>query len=129
VNPDQWDGFPQERTRLYEALGRAKGRPVVLSGDLHSAWFRELRHRRRHIAHELTSPSVAGESYAFAFRRRTHLPATLLRSAIRVFNRGIEMLELDRHGHLLLDVTRERIDATFVLDQPNERRTVTIDRQ
>jgi alkaline phosphatase D len=129
VNPDQWDGFPEERERLYAALGRARGRAVVLSGDLHSAWFRELRHRRRRIGHELTCPAVAGESYAYAFRRRTHLPALVLRTAITMFNRGIEVLELDRHGHLLLDVTPDRIDATFVLDQPSECRTVTIDRR
>jgi alkaline phosphatase D len=105
VNPDQWDGFPEERERLYDLLSRGQSSTVVLSGDLHSAWFRLLRHRRRHVAHELTCPAVAGESYAFAFRRRTHLPAFVLRAVIMLLNRGIELVELDRHGHLLLDVT------------------------
>jgi phosphodiesterase/alkaline phosphatase D-like protein len=47
VNPDQWDGFPAERTQLYAALASSRPQPVLLSGDLHSAWFREVRDRRR----------------------------------------------------------------------------------
>lgn len=116
VNPDQWDGFEEERRRLYELLSSSASRAVVLSGDLHSAWSRELRHDGRTIAHELTCPSVAGETYAQAFRTRTHLPGWVLRAAIKTWNRGIDLLALDSHGHLLLDVTPTELTATFVLD-------------
>ena len=46
------------------------------------------------------------------------MPAVVLRSVIKLLNRGIDILELDRHGHLLLDITPDRVDATFVLDRP-----------
>jgi alkaline phosphatase D len=111
VNPDQWDGFPQERARLFDLLRRGSATPLLLSGDLHSAWSRRLD-----VGHELTCPSVAGETYADAFRSRTHLPPWVLRTAIRTLNRGIDLLRLDGHGCLLLDVRPDVIAATFSFD-------------
>lgn len=115
VNPDQWDGYPGERLRLYELLAQASPRSVVLSGDLHSGWSRSLRHRGATIAHEFTSPSISGETYGASFRARTRLPTVALRLALRMFNRGIDLLELDRHGYLVCEVTPQRFSTTFVL--------------
>ena len=57
------------------------------------------------------------------------MPAAVLRALIKLLNRGIDVLELDRHGHLLLDITPDWVVATFVLDRPLERRTVTFGRE
>ena len=41
LHDDQWDGYPAERgaaDRLGSRPGRAGGRTVLLSGDVHSSW-------------------------------------------------------------------------------------------
>ena len=114
INPDQWDGFPRERQRLTDVLRSARGRPVVLSGDLHAGWSRELRDGDRAVAHELTAPSISGTSYATAVRQRTGMPGWLLHRLLDRFNPGIDHLDLRRHGFLVVDVTPDTLTATFV---------------
>ncbi len=43
-NPDAWDGYPAMRTRLLNFLATERpNNPVVLSGDIHSAWAADLK--------------------------------------------------------------------------------------
>ena len=39
---DMWDGYPQDRQRLYGLIRQAKANVVVLSGDSHAFWANEL---------------------------------------------------------------------------------------
>jgi alkaline phosphatase D len=114
VNPDQWDGFPAERRRLIDVLDGAQGTPVLLSGDLHAGWSRRLLHHGRTIAHELTAPSISGTTFAEAVQERTGLPGRIVRRIVRWLNPGIDHVDLDRHGFLLVDVAPEQLTATFV---------------
>ena len=114
VNPDQWDGFPAERRRLVELLGRVSGTPVLLSGDLHAGWARRLVDGDRTVAHEFTSPSLSGTTFAEAVRGETGLPAWFVDQLIRRLNPGIDHVDLRRHGFLVIDVTRDEFTATFV---------------
>lgn len=44
VSMDQWSGYPVARDRLLQEIaGRAPGRTVVLTGDIHSNWVNDLR--------------------------------------------------------------------------------------
>jgi alkaline phosphatase D len=117
INPDQWDGYPDARRRLSGILDRADGRPVVLSGDLHAGWSRALidGDDGHVVAHEFTSPSISGTTFAAAVRRRTLLPRRVIGWIIDRLNPGIDLLELDQHGYLVLDITPERWTTTFVL--------------
>ena len=114
VNPDQWDGFPAARRRLVDLLDQVPGTAVLLSGDLHAGWARALLEGDRTIAHEFTSPSISGTTFAEAVRDTTWLPAWLVDRMIRRLNAGIDHLDLRRHGFLVVDVTVERFTATFV---------------
>ncbi|MEL7313190.1 MAG: alkaline phosphatase D family protein [Pseudomonadota bacterium] len=43
LNVDAWDGYRASRDRLFQALEQFRpGNPVVLTGDIHSAWGAEL---------------------------------------------------------------------------------------
>lgn len=43
LNVDAWDGYQSARDRLFAVLDQARpGNPVVLTGDIHSAWGAEL---------------------------------------------------------------------------------------
>lgn len=130
VNPDQWDGYPEDRERLYAVLRRAAGRAVVLSGDLHSGWSRTLIERGAHgqqVGHEFTAPSISGHTYARAVQRRLPIPSGLLDAWLRRLNPGIDHLDLTRHGFLVCDVTLDEFVTTFVTHD-GERTTRTLRR-
>jgi alkaline phosphatase D len=42
INFDQWDGYQQSRSRLYDAVSASDSKLVVLTGDIHSSWANEL---------------------------------------------------------------------------------------
>lgn len=71
VSMDQWSGYPVARDRLLGAIAtRAKGRTVVLSGDIHASYVNELqagfdRPGRPVVAAEFvgTSISSGGDGY------------------------------------------------------------------
>ncbi len=43
-NPDQWDGYGQNRQRILDFMApRAAKNPVVITGDIHSAWAYDLK--------------------------------------------------------------------------------------
>ena len=110
VNAGQWDGYPAERRRLFDMLGRT-GWPTdvaVLSGDIHSSWAADLP-----VGAEFVSPSVTTDNFA-----RTVLPAVPGLSAVarRIFlsqNRHIRLADLNRHGYVTVDVSAERIQADW----------------
>jgi alkaline phosphatase D len=114
VNPDQWDGYPSERRRLVDLLDQAGGTPVLLSGDLHAGWSRQLLDGDRTVAHEFTAPSISGCSFADAVREKTSLPAWFVDRAVRSLNPGVDHVDLQRHGFLVVDVTRDELAVTFV---------------
>lgn len=127
VNPDQWDGFQGDRERLYGLLRSATGRQVVLSGDLHSGWSRTLSDGDGAVAHEFTSPSISGSTYAAAVREHLPMPTSLLARWLRWLNPGIDHLDLDRHGYLVFDVTSTDFVTTFVTDD-GARHEITLHR-
>ncbi|MDW3212736.1 MAG: alkaline phosphatase D family protein [Ilumatobacteraceae bacterium] len=129
VNPDQWDGYEADRERLYGKLRAAAGRSVVLSGDLHSGWSRTLSDGDGAVAHEFTSPSISGTTYAEAVRDalRLPVPSGLVRRWLQRLNPGIDHLDLDRHGYLVCDVTPNQFVTTFVTAD-GERHTITLHR-
>lgn len=114
VNPDQWDGYPHDRDRLYDVMRSVPGRSVILSGDLHSGWSRTLSDVGHQVAHEFTSPSISGTTYARLVRQQLPIPPRLLTAWLRTINRGIGHLDLVRHGYLVCDVTPQRFTTTFV---------------
>jgi alkaline phosphatase D len=59
---DAWSGYPAARARLLrEVAGRAAGRTVVLTGDIHSAWVNEIRHDDLRARDRRAGPPVAVE--------------------------------------------------------------------
>ena len=128
VNPDQWDGYVADRDRLYRLLRTVPGRPVVVSGDLHSAWARTLADEGVPVTTEFTVPSISGLTYAAAVREKLPIPTRLLRWWLTRLNHGIDHLDLDTHGFVVCDVTPDRFETTFVMVD-GKRHTVVLDRE
>jgi alkaline phosphatase D len=115
THPDQWDGYAPSRARLLGLLrGEAIDNVVILTGDAHSSWAFDIAEGpfdaatydaatgRGSLAVEFVAPSVSSP-YTFdgneGYAEHPHL----------------KFVELLRHGYVLVDVTRERVQAQWYL--------------
>ncbi|MGQ0743575.1 MAG: alkaline phosphatase D family protein [Acidimicrobiales bacterium] len=128
INPDQWDGYPAERSRLLAAGARnSSGNPlVILAGDLHSSWAGEIAGREgngdgaagRGAAVEFVTPAVSSTPFA-----RLMLPALPGAAGaamawagarwMQAQNPHLRFCDLVERGYLVLDIRPERIQADW----------------
>ena len=128
VNPDQWDGYPPARERLFDLIDPQprllNGPPanvVVLTGDIHSAWASD-------IARDPNNPDVGGGGYDAATGQgaiavefvATSItspgiadPDGTLAALVQTQNPHVKHVDLQQHGYLLLDVTPERVVGEY----------------
>jgi alkaline phosphatase D len=117
LNPGQWDGYPDERERLLQAMAPAAGGLVVLSGDLHSSWASEIPAGADGAGHpvavEFGAPAVSAPTFARAVAPKLPGGVAALRTVLRSQNSHLRWCDLEAHGYFTLDVTPERIQADF----------------
>ena len=101
-NLDQWDGYPAARNRiLSHVMSRAIPNPVVLTGDVHSAWIADLKAdfadpTSATVGTEFVTSSITADN-PFANQLRFLLPSN---DHIRYYD--------GRHGYMRCEVTPER---------------------
>lgn len=116
-NLDVWDGYPVARRRVLDMIGAEKITDLaILTGDAHSSWAMdvpkpETRYDARtgagSAAVELVSPAVSSSPMnAVAVLRER---GSLLKLAVP----HLKFLEGDSRGYILVDVTRERLQADW----------------
>jgi alkaline phosphatase D len=119
---DTWDGYVAARQRLLDFFERQRPRnPVVLSGDVHTAWAAYLKQdplqqRGRVFAPEFIAPSITSAS---ALEALEDLPQVLARNPhVRYFD--------SRRGYLACEVDdrRWRSDYQLVLDVASQHSAV-----
>jgi alkaline phosphatase D len=109
---DQWDGYPQERRQLIEAIGELDVQNVVvLSGDVHVGLAAELAEdpHMPPVAVEFVNTSITSQNLddKMGWAPRTEslaLEATLLGGMPH-----LRYIDLDSHGYSIVDVNRERV--------------------
>ncbi|MEN3308683.1 MAG: alkaline phosphatase [Micromonosporaceae bacterium] len=114
ANLDQWDGYMPQRTRLLQFLADAQiGNPVVLSGDIHSTWFSDLKldfnnPASASVAVEFVSTSISSD-FPVAFDAPLKLANPILNPHVKYFD-GL------KRGYLRCDVGRDvwRTDVRVV---------------
>jgi alkaline phosphatase D len=121
VNPDQWDGYPPCRDRVFDMIDAAGGNVVILTGDIHSAWANDL-------SRDPNNPDVAAGGYdpsTGAGSRAVEFVATSISSPslvdpdpiyyqiISSQNPHVRHADLERRGYLLLDLQPERVVGEF----------------
>jgi alkaline phosphatase D len=112
--PDKWDGYPGERTALFDALARnGVDGTVVLSGDVHSSWANEVaptladaragtgRRLVEFVAPSVTSPFLPAAATEFVAGR------------VQAANPWVRWLDVERRGWLELDITRAAVQADW----------------
>lgn len=107
INMDAWDGYPAARTRLLRGLAERRiVNPVVLTGDVHTAWAGQLRAApdgpvvaTEYVATSISSGGDGGET-------RPGVDALMARNPdLRYFN--------DRRGYCLHEASAARLETTF----------------
>lgn len=120
-NGDQWDGYPAERTRVYNHIIQNDIKNVVvLTGDIHSSWANDLPTASYNsstgagsLGVEFVTPSVTSPGL--------NLPGGA--AAIQLANSHIKFCNLNQKGFILLDVNKNRTQADWffvsTIDQPS----------
>lgn len=148
VNVDQWDGYPADRARLFEAVRGLDGGDevtdlVVLTGDIHTTWAGDLHPdptnpltydregtglpgATRNVGVEFVTPSITSEN----FENLPEPAVAALTAGIPVTNRHIKFVDLVAHGYNVLDVTAERVQSDWyavdtVLEPSDAERPLT----
>lgn len=117
LSTDMWDGYPAARARVLDFLAREPVANVaVLTGDLHSSWALDVPRNpwaapaspaAQSLAVELVTPAISSPPLFADASLRDRAP--LLRKVAP----HLRYLEGDSHGYILLDLTRERLQAEF----------------
>jgi len=117
LSSDMWDGYPAARARVLDFLGQEQIADVaILSGDLHSAWANDLPSNpwapagspaTRSLAVEILTPAISSPPLFTDATLRARAP--LLRQSAP----HVRHLDGDGNGYVVLDITRERLQADF----------------
>jgi alkaline phosphatase D len=116
---DPWDGYPAARDRLLDAItSNGLGSCVVLSGDAHAAFARDLK---RDFGDRLAAP-IATEFCATSITTRRRPPDAI--DAILRDNPHIHFGDTTHRGYVVIDVTAaSSIVRMRAIEDPTDRRT------
>ena len=114
-NIDAWDGYPAARERLLGMLGALRpNNPVVITGDIHSAWAAQLLSDFANpggadmLAAEFVATSISS-TFLGTDPRPTHL---IVRASL-VDNPHIDYFNGLFRGYCLCDVDANRFQTTY----------------
>ncbi|MEU5614239.1 alkaline phosphatase D family protein [Streptomyces sparsogenes] len=120
INPDQWDGYTDDRRELLAHLtGRSIGNTVFLTGDIHMAWANDVPVKAAtyplsaSAATEFVVTSVTSDNLDDILHVAPHTVSLAAAAAIRAANRHVKWVDMDSHGYGVLDVTPERAQMDY----------------
>uniref|UniRef100_B0T5C7 Alkaline phosphatase n=1 Tax=Caulobacter sp. (strain K31) TaxID=366602 RepID=B0T5C7_CAUSK len=124
-NLDAWDGYPADRSRVYDIFKAGKARPIVLAGDSHAFWVNELWDDAgvNRVAAEFGVTSVTSPGYG------DYLPGAPLDAAYVARNKEVKFTDQIAKGYLLLTLehgraTGELVAVSTILDPKYETRVL-----
>lgn len=122
LNPDQWDGYTAERSRLFSHVRSAPVKNlVVLTGDVHTSWALDLTEDPYNPARynpvtgagalgvEFVTPSVSSAN----FESLGPAAVAAFEAGTRADNPHVKFVDFDGHGYIVLDVTPQRVQADW----------------
>ena len=115
LNPDQWDGYADERAAFLEAMGK-RGDNVVITGDIHTSWVNELSPNP--FSKEVYDPDDGKEGVAVEFVVPAISSPGLeggngLIDGIRNFNPHVKYAELEARGFCIVEVTKNAVRGSW----------------
>lgn len=121
VNGDQWDGYPAERTRVFNHILNNNITDVVaITGDIHSSWANDLPTA---TYNGTTGSGSAGVEFVTPSVTSPGLSIPLGAAAIQASNSHIKYADLSQHGFIILDLNSNRTQCDWyyinTIDQPS----------
>ena len=109
-NLDAWDGYPEERKKLYKLMKNAGKHFISLAGDTHNSWVSELQnHKHEKVGIELGTPSVTSPGITDLLNLNE---GKFVESIIKI-NKELQWMDPSNRGFLSLEIQEDSILATF----------------
>ena len=109
LNTDAWDGYPQSRARVLQAIRAAGGNALVITGDSHTAWANELSDEQGRLAVEFAATSITSPSFSDLFRAG----GVDFDTAVRERNPHVKWVDGMHRGFLVLTLTHQQARAEY----------------
>jgi alkaline phosphatase D len=120
INPDQWDGYTDDRRELLTHLrANAIRNTVFLTGDIHMAWANDVPVNAgtyplsASAATEFVVTSVTSDNLDDLVKVPEGTVSAVAAPVIRAANRHVHWVDTDRHGYGVLDLTAERAQMDY----------------
>jgi alkaline phosphatase D len=115
LNVDAWDGYRAARRRLFRLLAQIRpSNPIVLTGDIHSAWGANLLADFSDPDSDLLAAEFVGTSISSTFAGQDPRPVdAIVRPGVANENKHIEFFNGLFRGYCLCDVDGERWQTTY----------------
>ncbi|MET8078388.1 alkaline phosphatase D family protein [Streptomyces sp. NPDC005303] len=120
LNPDQWDGYTDDRRELLAHLrSNAIRNTVFLTGDIHMAWANDVPvdagtyPLSASAATEFVVTSVTSDNLDDLLKVPEGTVTALAAPVIQVANRHVHWVDTDRHGYGVLDITADRAQMDY----------------
>jgi alkaline phosphatase D len=119
-----WNGYPDDRNRLYAFLDSVKLKNVVvLTGDIHMSFVMDMTATpkdkikyNRHTGQGAVGVEVTGPSISRINMKEAGVPGAFI-PAIQSFSRSLnphhKWVQFSKHGYFTLNVTEEKCTAEF----------------
>ena len=120
INSDQWDGYPRAREAIWRLIRGGQAAPnvaidnvVVLTGDIHTSWAQDITEDPNNP--DAYDPATGAGSMAVEFvgTSVTSPGSNGDPEITKAQNPAMKYVELASRGYMLLDITRERIQAEW----------------
>ncbi|MBL7912779.1 MAG: alkaline phosphatase D family protein [Bacteroidia bacterium] len=120
-NGDQWDGYPAQRTNIYNhVLTNNISNMVVITGDIHSSWANDLPTASYNSS---TGGGSAGVEFVTPSVTSPGMSIPLGAAAIMAANGHIKYANLSAHGYVIMDINQNRTQADWyyvtTIDNPS----------
>ncbi|MFG2795365.1 alkaline phosphatase D family protein [Streptomyces pseudovenezuelae] len=120
LNPDQWDGYTDDRRELLAHLrANAIRNTVFLTGDIHMAWANDVPvdagtyPLSASAATEFVVTSVTSDNLDDLLKVPEGTVTALAAPVIQLANRHVHWVDTDRHGYGVLDITADRAQMDY----------------
>ncbi len=107
-NNDQWDGYPQDRQRVWDIL-KARPNPLVVTGDIHAAGVARLHATLDDVETERIGTELVGTSISSSFDPALVEAAEAIVSGLPY----IEYVNAGQRGYTVVDLTADAMRAEY----------------
>ena len=132
LNPDQWDGYTDDRRELLAHLrSNAIRNTVFLTGDIHMAWANDVPvdagtyPLSASAATEFVVTSVSSDNLDDILKVPEGTVTALAAPVIQLANRHVHWVDTDRHGYGVLDITAERAQMDYYVLSDKTKQNAT----